>query len=196
MRDYLKTSLLTAVAFTLLQSSSALAEAQPIRLIPSSPKVTYDAVGRPSMLKIHGEGKDLTLQLTRDGATIAGKMSFNPATLDSGISLRDRHAREKYLEVEKYPEASFEMAPITLPTEFLDETQKETSLPIKGKLTLHGVTREVEAKTQVKREGTEVEVQSTFEIKLPEYQVAIPSFAGIKVAEDVTLTVNFKVEWK
>ncbi len=177
--------------------SVASAAPTPLPFAPESTKVTYDAVGRPSMLKIHGESKELTSALLRDGNTVSGKITFKPATLDSGISLRDSHARDKYLEVGKFPEAVFEISALEVPASLAtaaDGTEVEWKVP--GKLTLHGVTAPIEALTTMKKSGAQVEVRSTFQVKLPDYQVSIPSFAGIKVAEDVTLTIQFKTEWK
>ncbi len=66
--------------------------------------------------------------------------SFNvcvdAATVNTGNSTRDKHLRnEKHFEVEKYPTICFVSSSIT---------QSNSGYTTKGKLTMHGVTKEVE----------------------------------------------------
>src|SRR5678815_2540115 len=52
-------------------------------------------------------GRTNQLRIEDDGTTL--RVIVPLAGLQTGIALRDRHMREKYLEVEKYPDAVLEL---------------------------------------------------------------------------------------
>src|SRR5215472_13064147 len=49
------------------------------------------------------DGKTNQLRVEDDGTTL--KVTVPLASLQTGIGLRDRHMREKYLQVDKFPDA-------------------------------------------------------------------------------------------
>ena len=53
------------------------------------------------------EGKTHQLKVEDDGSVV--KFTVPLASLETGIGLRDRHMREKYLQVDKYPDAVLEL---------------------------------------------------------------------------------------
>jgi len=162
-------------------------------LDPSSPpQVEFVAIGRPSALKIKGSGRELLLAITLEKDQLQGKVDFSLASLDTGLSLRDRHMKEKYLEVEKFPKSTFEILEGTLPAELISNEAAEAEVILKGKLTLHGVTRELNTAAKVKKKGPAYEIQAPLEVKLPDFQIEIPTFAGITVAEDVKIDIHFQ----
>lgn len=64
------------------------------------------------------------------------QVSIDPASIDSNHAKRDKHLRdEDFLDVSKYPEASFVSTRV--------EAGEGDALTITGELTLRGVTREV-----------------------------------------------------
>lgn len=156
-----------------------------------APAVEFQATGRPSALKIRGKGDKLTTSLSLEKSTLKGAVEFDLTSLDTGLSLRDHHMKEKYLQVEKFPKSRFEVTSFELPAALTGTSDGEAEVKIPGTLTLHGVTHPTEAQTKITKKGTELSISSQFAIKLPEYGIDIPKFAGITVAEDVTLKVDF-----
>lgn len=175
----------------LLHTQSGLGAPLAIQSAPTEPKVVFKAVGRPSALKIEGKSSQLISKLDLEKGQLKGSMEFDLKSLDTGLALRDRHMKEKYLEVEKHPLASLEVSPLTLPPALLSSAGGTESLKLQGNLTLHGVTRPVEVQAVLTRKDGVLRVQSTFGLKLTEFGIDIPKFAGITVAEDVSLEVEF-----
>src|SRR5580700_8775905 len=66
--------------------------------------VEFEAIGRPSMLKIQGDS-DQALQgsLQLEAGKITGQCSFTLESLTTGIAMRDDHMKHRYLETQKYP---------------------------------------------------------------------------------------------
>jgi polyisoprenoid-binding protein YceI len=145
--------------------------------------VKFLAVGNPAAIRIQGEGKAMTME---KAAWKAGKFSavFHVPldSLETGISMRDRHMKEKYLETEKFPNADLVLANCAL-------TEVETTCP--ASLTLHGVTKTVAIKLKsTPTPAKTLKVNADFAVKLSDYGISIPKFANITVAEDVQIQVD------
>src|SRR5580698_6245660 len=67
---------------------------------PTDAHVVFDAAG-PAGLKIEGTTSDLNVAEDSGNVVITVPL----ANLTTGISLRDHHMRDKYLEVPKFPAA-------------------------------------------------------------------------------------------
>lgn len=99
--------------------------------------------------------------------------------------LMQEHFNEKYMESEKYPKATFSGM-----LENLDPKKTgEQSVKAKGKLTIHGVTKEVEL------DGTanlndKVALKSKFMIKLADYNIKIPQLLFQNIAEEIEVSVD------
>jgi polyisoprenoid-binding protein YceI len=146
--------------------------------------VKFLAVGNPSAIRIQGEGKALTAEntaWTKDGK-FSGTFHVPLDSLETGISMRDRHMKEKYLETGKYPNADLVLKACPL---------KASETTCEGKLTLHGVTKPVSIKLKSADAGPKtMKVNADFAVKLSDYGISIPKFANITVAEDVQIQVD------
>lgn len=152
------------------------------------------AVGRPSTLKIRGTKAKPEGQLTINGESVQGEISLNLSEFETGIGLRDRHMKEKYLEVEKegFQKSKLKIKSIALPATFWKSPSPQSAL-FKGTLFLHGVEKEIEGHIEIAEAAKdELTGLAKFTIMLPEYGIAIPSFSGVTVAEKVDLEIKFK----
>ncbi len=135
------------------------------------------------------DGKTNQLRVDDDGTTL--KIVVPLATLKTGIALRDRHMREKYLQVEKYPDAVLELpwSAVKLPP---DGQTVDGTAP--GKMTLHGQTHEVQVSYRVSRSGNHYQVSGNVPLKITDYGIDIPSYLGITVQPDVQTSASFTAE--
>jgi polyisoprenoid-binding protein YceI len=102
-------------------------------------------------------------------------------------SLMQEHFNEKYMETEKYPRATFQ-GKLTGFDAAATQAQKVTA---KGKLTIHGVTKDVEIPGTIEKQGEKYVAKSEFMVKLADYKIEIPQLLWQKIAEQVKVTVNF-----
>lgn len=100
--------------------------------------------------------------------------------------LMQEHFNEKYMESDKYPKATFSGKLINLDVTKASEQQVKAI----GKLTLHGVTKDVELDGTAQL-GDKVVLKSKFKVKLEDYNVAIPQLMFQNIAEEVEVTINF-----
>ena len=151
-------------------------------------KVTFDASGHPSALKIHGTGGSPICKMQDEEQKVSGTCTFELSSLDTGIAMRNGHMKDKYLEVAKFPTATIVFEPFNLPAD--KDLGEGKDVPAKGKLTLHGVEKPVAMTVHLKHDGAKYVADSSFEIKLSDYGITIPSFAGITVADMVKVSVQ------
>jgi polyisoprenoid-binding protein YceI len=148
-----------------------------------SPNVCFEATGKPSFIKIEGEGKKLIHTEKKENEKTFDVFEFELADLSTGIDMRDEHMKEKYLQVKQFPKATLSFVMGEKP--LLDFTgEKELT----GTLTLHGQTKPVVVKA--KKDGKNVE--GAFEIKLSDFGIQIPEWSGITVADTVKVRANFE----
>lgn len=183
----MKTTLLLLISFIGLQAAALPVESK-------LGKSEFLAIGRPAALKISGlgAGPQGTLQVTSSGETllVTGELTVDLDSFDTGISLRDQHMKEKYLETGKnrYSVLKFQNAPV--PQKVLDG-HGSANLP--AVLRLHGVEKPVEVQTQFQKEGTAIKAVSQFQLKISDFGIPIPSFSGITVADNVQIKIETQV---
>lgn len=161
-------------------------------------QVRFTAIGNPSALRIEGkgegpEGKLIARAAEGKSVDLSGALTFSVSTLESGMPLRDRHMKEKYLETEKFSNATLALSSVRIPAAALESPQ-ESAFPFSGELILHGVKRPVSGTAAVAKIDGAVKVKAAFRLKLQDHQIAIPSFAGITVADEVDVQAEFPAQ--
>ena len=137
---------------------------------------------------------ELSLDPARSGAVI-GEFAVDLQTLQTGIGLRDTHMRENYLEVQKGQD--FAVATLDeIQLEGIDPQNPVGKTKFRGVLMLHGIEREVAGQAEIHNTGQGVRVQATFPLKVSEFQIPRPSYLGVGVRDEVSVTVNFKLQPK
>ena len=102
-------------------------------------------------------------------------------------SLMQEHFNEKYMESETYPKATFQgkLSGFDLKAGGV-QTVKAT-----GKLTIHGVTKDVEIPGTIEVKENKLYAKSKFMVKVADYKVEIPQLVFQNIAEEVEVTVDF-----
>lgn len=153
---------------------------------PQLGEVAFEAVGKPSFLKIkgQGEGPEGKVQIAQ---SITGEFKFKLATLNTGIEMRDKHMKEKYLQVSQHPEAVLKLRELS---EWSTDKGEAVAVPFKGTLSLHGVEKPIAGTVDIKKKGAGYEITANFETKITDYSIEIPNYAGITVADNVKVIVK------
>lgn len=105
--------------------------------------------------------------------------------------LMQEHFNENYVESDKFPKATFSGAY----TEAADLTKDGTyQLKVNGKLSIHGVTKDVSLPATLTVQGGTITGVSTFKLNPTDYNIEIPFLVREKIEKENTVKV--KVEWK
>ncbi len=128
---------------SLLFAATSHAGITELSQVPPNGRVEFEAVGRPSMIKIKGQSEAVESRFTVDKNVLNGEAKIKIDTFKTGIDLRDSHMKEKYLETAKFPETVLKIEGLKLPDTWSSKNPQLKDFPFKGKLNLHGVEKEV-----------------------------------------------------
>ncbi len=110
-------------------------------------------------------------------------------SLDSGMSVRNDHMQNKYLEVEKFPDIvfSFKDAKVDL--------QPGSSHTIPGEFTIHGLKKPITVDAKITRPSDKkIEVKAQFPLNILDYGIEQPKFAVVKMDPAIQVDVELSFE--
>ncbi len=151
----------------------------------SESKVSFVATG-PAGLAIEGTTTELTATEQNGNLVISVPLG----NLTTGIGLRDKHMKEKYLEVPKFPNAVLTVARSALKIPAAGG-QVESDVP--GTLQLHGQTKPVTVHYQSKGEGAGLPTRGKFRVNMNDFGIQVPTYLGVTVKPDVDVNATFRV---
>lgn len=184
---------MTVKAWIGFLATMILTGAQAATLQATKSEVEFLAIGKPSAIKIRGKGQDLKSQLQWKDKQLSGSFIFNLDSLDTGIELRTHHMKEKYLETAKYKTAELVLKPLSMAQDPCKDILQVQKASFEGTLKLHGVEKPVKGDFDVKGEKGQGAARVRFDLNITDYQIEIPVYMGIKVADRVENSVD--LEW-
>lgn len=103
-------------------------------------------------------------------------------------ALMQEHFNESYIESDIYPKCSFEGKILDLERPLPSE---QTKL-IKGLVTIHGVSKELEIKTKIENNENKISFSGTFNLQVADFKIKIPPIVAGNISK--TIEVNFRFE--
>lgn len=127
--------------------------------------------------------------------TKAGTLQFS--ILVKGFEFENEemqeHFNNDYMESDKYPKAEFK-GQLVNPTSVNFKKTGNYPVQVKGLLTLHGVTKDIQSSGTIKVDGNALKANSTFNIQVADFNIIIPKLVRDKVAKTVKITVDTSLE--
>jgi polyisoprenoid-binding protein YceI len=163
----------------------------PLPIDPLSSSASFVAVGKPARLRIHGESQNLRARLELEEQILNGELILGLSELKTGIEMRDEHMKKKYLEVERFPEATLKIKDLAIP---IMKDGESRELKFAADLNLHGIDHTIQVLATIKMNDHRYDIQATSSFQLSDFKVEIPVYAGIKVADLVDLDIRFKTK--
>jgi hypothetical protein len=108
-------------------------------------------------------------------------------------ALMQEHFNENYVESDKYPKAEFR-GQIVNNSEIAYTKEGVYNAHVKGKLTLHGQTKDVEADGKVTVKNGKLLANAEFTILMSDYNISIPKLVKENMSNTVSITVNCTLE--
>jgi polyisoprenoid-binding protein YceI len=182
-----KTRVYAAAWFLLVAWTVAGAQPSTLDATRDASTITYRLVH--PLHEIEAMSKDMHYRLDVDVATRMIKSvaaTVDVLTFDSGNSNRDSHAME-VIDAITYPDARFSSTGVV---------QTGDSVRVTGKLTFHGVTRDVHLAAETKWSEHKLAVNGGFNISLEAFNVERPSLLMIPVEDTLKFSIVAVFEWK
>ena len=178
----------TYILLFLLFSFSVASQAQG-KFFTKSGKISF--FSKSTMENIEAHNKSVTCVL--DAGT--GNLQF--AILMKGFefekALMQEHFNENYVESHKFPKAEFKGTVVN--NNEIDYAKDGTyKAKVKGKLTLHGQTRDVETNGSLTIKGGKIDADASFNVLLADYNITIPNVVKDNISKTINITVDCILE--
>lgn len=170
--------LLIALGFN-LQAQKYMTQNGNIQFFSETPVENIDAINNQVSSVIDMESGNLAFSLLMKAFT------FEKA-------LMQEHFNEKYVESEKFPKSTFKGSIKDFDKSKFTEGKHEVT--VVGKLTIHGVTQEIEAPGTIEVKGDKLIVNSTFTVEVADYDIKIPSTVRDNIAKTIEIKVDAEYE--
>ncbi len=107
-------------------------------------------------------------------------------------ALMQEHFNENYVESDKFPSGTFKG---TVVNNKDVNYAKDGDYPaqVKGKLTLHGITRDIESSGTIRISQGKILIQAAFSILLKDYAIQVPSIVSDKISSTVKISVDMSL---
>jgi polyisoprenoid-binding protein YceI len=178
---------------------SILLLAAPVALAQSR---TYEIkAGDKSVAQFHAEDsydtfdgttKKVTGTIVADAAaptSASVNLTVNVDSLDTGVGLRNKEMRERYLQTPKFPDATFKSVSIEGPASIAANAPAD--LKITGDFTLHGVTKRLTIPVRVVLiPDGRIHATSQFNVHMPDFGIDVPKNVLVTVNDDVPVRLD------
>jgi polyisoprenoid-binding protein YceI len=182
---------LTAIFCSLAISASLLADSRTYTIAKGGSNVaefhaedTYDS--------FDGKTSDVTGTIVADPAAPASasvNVVINIDSLDTGVGLRNKEMRERFLETNKFGTATFKSVSVTSPPSIAPNQPVEIN--VTGDMTLHGVTKRMTIPVRVVLiPDGRIHASSNFKIHMPDFGISVPHSILVTVNDDVPVRLD------
>lgn len=139
------------------------------------------------------DGKNKTVTAVLDSKSGAIQFAVQMKGFEFEKELMEQHFNENYVESDTYPRSEFKGS-IGNNAEINYSKTGTYTAKVKGKLTLHGVTRDVESVATLKINDNSIDASSTFNVLLSDFKISIPSLVKDKVSNNVKIVVDCNLQ--
>jgi polyisoprenoid-binding protein YceI len=177
----------TIAVLLLTGAVTALAAPRAYEVSPSPAQVEFAYT--VTLIPVPGTVKAISAKLSLDPKNLAattGTISVGLSKLETGIGLRDEHARN-YLGVAKHPNAIFTVQKVLGATVLA--TNKDTTANVVGTFNLNGISRPLTTPISLRLSGNRIAVKTNFDVLLSQHKISIPGGD-----DKVSLKVQFELE--
>ena len=183
MNRHRRVALTTGLALV----SLALATAADAALTKNGDATVKFSASGPGGMNIEGKGS--SMWTVDDGKTV--KVVVQLTAMTTGMSLRDKHMKEKYLETQKFPDAELVVNRADLKFPAAGATVKSEAT---GLMKIHGVNRSSKFTYSAVKDGEVYKVTGSVRVSLKDHDIKEPSYLGVKVKDGIDVTVQFNVK--
>ncbi len=109
--------------------------------------------------------------------------------------LMQEHFNENYMESDKYPRSDFK-GTITNLNDVNFSKDGTYNVKVAGKLTMHGVTKDIEVPGTIAVKGNTVKESAKFSVKLRDYNITVPGVVADKIGKEAAIVLESELTKK
>lgn len=175
MKKFLICSLLMITATAIAQT----------KLVTKTGKIQFEA-SVPSFEEVKARNESVTCILNTANGEIAALALMKGFRFK--VALMEEHFNENYVESDKYPKATFKGKIENFDYSKLTSTTKDYI--IKGKLELHGKSKDIVIVAKVKKQDNTIKIECDFIVNTDDFDIEIPAVVSKKLTKKVSISLD------
>jgi hypothetical protein len=156
------------------------------KLVTKTGKITFEA-SVPSFEEVKATTESATCILYPKKGEINSLVIIKEFRFK--LALMEQHFNENYIESDDYPKSTFKGKIKNFDEKKL--TEVFTNYTIKGKIELHGYSKEISIVAKIRKRDNVIEIMSNFILDTDDFKISIPSIVKSKVSNKVYVSTNF-----
>jgi YceI-like domain len=172
--------ILLSVSMTVLSQDKYFTKSGKIKFFSKTSVENIDATNKSAVCILDSKTGDIQFAVLMKG------FEFKKA-------LMQEHFNKDFAESDKFPKAEFK-GQITNNSEIKYTTDGIYTVKSKGKLTIHGVTKDIETTGTITVKNGKITTVSTFTIQLPDYSIKVPGVYRSQISDNIKITVDCSLE--
>ena len=155
------------------------------KMITKTGKITFEA-SVPAFEEVKAKNESVTCVLNPSTGEIASLVLVKGFRFK--VALMEEHFNENYLESDSYPKATFKGKIDNFEVSKLTAIAKEYT--IKGKMEMHGKSKDMTITASIKKATDGIDIDSNFTINTDDFGIDIPSIVSKKVSKKVAVVLD------
>jgi hypothetical protein len=154
-------------------------------------KINFNATSKDSPEKIEAVNRTATCVLD----TKTGNLQFSVPIkgFEFERAAMQEHFNEDYMESGKFKNSEFKGVVVNN-SEIKYAVNGTYTVKVNGKLTLHGITRDVQSEGKLIISGGKINTVADFNVLLADYNITIPGLVADKVSKTAIISVSCSLE--
>lgn len=155
------------------------------KMLTKTGKLTFEA-SVPAVEEVKAKNESVTVVLnpaTGEIASLALVKAFR-----FKVALMEEHFNENYMESDTYPKATFKGKIDNFDVSKL--TASAQNYIIKGKMEMHGKSKDLSITASIKKTGDAIDIDSNFTLNTDDFGIDIPSVVSKKVSKKVAVKLD------
>ena len=137
------------------------------------------------------EAKNKRAAVVLDAETGAIEIALLIKSFQFEKALMQEHFNENYMESDKFPKATFK-GKVEDDVDFMKDGSFITK--VKGELTIHGVTKPIEADAKFNVQNGMIHGASSFIVACADYDIKIPSVVADNIAKEIEISIAVELK--
>ena len=155
------------------------------KMITKTGKITFEA-SVPAFEEVKAKNESVTCVLNPSTGEIASLALIKGFRFK--VALMEEHFNENYMESDSYPKATFKGKIDNFDVSKLTTTAQ--NFTIKGKMELHGKSKDITITASIKKTSDGIDIDSNFTVNTDDFGIAIPSVVSKKVSKKVSVKLD------
>ena len=150
-------------------------------------RITFDATSKGSPEDITAVNNEMASILDSKTGDVVFQVPVKSFKFEK--ALMQDHFNENYMESDKFPKSDFKGKVGNLDAlNFAKDGSYPTT--VAGKLTIHGVSNDVNVPGTIVVKGTAVTLKAKFTVKLADYKISVPNMVSDKVGKEAVISLE------